>query len=202
MEKLLSKLSKTLICTIISLTFTTIILQGDVNLGKTNDKQINEIVIAAPLIDNHISIEQPSLSHKDFVKEPLDEHELIDSYIRDISTRYNIEPELIMSIVQQESDYNPKAKNGKCLGLMQVSTYWHDDRAARLGVTDFYDAYGNILLGVDYLSELFKQYKDKTLVLMLYSMDHDTAFRMYKNGQISSYAKTVIARAENYKKGV
>jgi soluble lytic murein transglycosylase-like protein len=146
-------------------------------------------------------MEQPSLSHKDFIKKPLDERETINKYIQDISARYNIEPELIMSIVQQESDYNPKAKNGKCLGLMQVSTYWHDDRAARLGVTDFYDPYGNILLGVDYLSELLKQYKDKTLVLMLYSMDHDTAFKMYKNGQISSYAKTVIARAEKYKKG-
>jgi soluble lytic murein transglycosylase-like protein len=130
-----------------------------------------------------------------------DERETINDYVRDISKQYNMDPTLIMSVIQQESEYNPKAKNGNCLGLMQVSARWHKDRADRLGVTDFYDAYSNVLLGVDYLSELRDKYKDMRLVLMLYNMEHDTAVRLYKSGQISNYAKTIIARAEQYKKG-
>jgi soluble lytic murein transglycosylase-like protein len=129
------------------------------------------------------------------------EREMINDYTRDISAKYNMDPTLIMSVIQQESEYNPKAKNGNCLGLMQVSSYWHKNRAEKLGITDFYDPYSNILLGIDYLSELYSQYKDMRLVLMLYNMDHNTAISMFKNGQISSYAKTIIARAEQYKKG-
>jgi hypothetical protein len=132
---------------------------------------------------------------------PPTQREMITMYVRDVCKKYDMEPELIMSVIQQESNYNPKAANGNCLGLMQVSSYWHQDRAERLGVTDFYDAYSNILLGVDYLSELRDQYKDMRLVLMLYNMEHKTAFRLYNNGEISNYATTILARAEEFKKG-
>lgn len=131
-----------------------------------------------------------------------DEHATINAYIRDIASRYNIQPELVMSIIQHESRYNPRAKNGNCVGLMQVSMRWHSDRAARLGVTDFYDPYGNILIGVDYIAELFAKYKDPRLVLMLYNMKHNDAIKSYNKGEISGYAKSVLAKAEVYKKGV
>ena len=126
-------------------------------------------------------------------------HEEINYYVRIIALRYAIDPMLIRSIIQQESEYLPAATNGDCLGLMQVSTRWHAQRAQKLGVTNFYDPYGNILIGVDYLAELFTTYKDPELVLMLYNMDHKTAFEMYSEGQISAYAKTVLARAEVYR---
>jgi hypothetical protein len=133
---------------------------------------------------------------------PTDPREVINSYIQDICSKYpNVEPELIRSMVQQESRYNPKATNGSCQGLMQISTRWHKDRATRLGVTDFYDPYSNILLGVDYISELLTKYKDPRLALMLYSMKHKDALELYSNGKISTYATTVLARAEDYKKG-
>lgn len=133
---------------------------------------------------------------------PPSEHETINNYVREISAKYNIDPELIMSIIQEESEYNPKATNGNCLGLMQMSSYWHAKRAIQLGVTNFYDAYSNILLGVDYISELITQYKDISLVLMLYNIDHATAFRLHAEGKVSSYAKEVMTRADGYKKGV
>lgn len=137
----------------------------------------------------------------DITVKPPSERELINGYVRNVCSKYNMDPYLIMSMIVSESNYNPKEKTGICLGLMQISTKWHGDRAKKLGVTDFYDPYGNILLGVDYLSELFNQYKDPKLVLMLYNMNHDDALRMYRNGQISTYAKTVLARADKFKKG-
>lgn len=127
------------------------------------------------------------------------QEDIINGYIKDICKEYEIEPELIQSIVWHESRYNPKVKNGKCLGLMQIHTSYHSDRAKKLGVKDFYDPYGNILLGVDYISELFNKYEHPKLVLMLYNMKHSTAFSLYKEGKTSKYAKSVLARAERLK---
>jgi soluble lytic murein transglycosylase-like protein len=160
------------------------------------ESKMDQEVLTATLRTNRVVLSRGGSPFKQKT-----EHEIINDYVRDISAKYNMDPTLIMSVIQQESEYNPKAKNGNCLGLMQVSSYWHRDRASKLGITDFYDAYSNILLGVDYLSELYTKHKDMRLVLMLYNMEHNTAISMFKNGQISSYAKTIIARAEQYKKG-
>lgn len=146
-----------------------------------------------------VQMEEPERTQiKKMKTEP---NEPINSYIRNICNQYNVEPELVMSIVFHESRYRPEAKNGNCIGLMQVSTRWHSDRAARLGVKNFYDPYSNILLGVDYLSELLDKYKDPALVLMLYNMKHETAMKMYSDGKISNYARSVLAMAEEIKKG-
>lgn len=134
--------------------------------------------------------------------EELSPEEVIDGYIVDICEGYDVEPSLVQSIVWHESRYLPDATNGDCVGLMQISTYWHTDRAKRLGVTDFYDPYSNILLGVDYLNELLIQYKDPILVLMLYNMKHDTAKSMYAQGHISEYASSVLARSDKIKQEV
>lgn len=199
----------------------TILILGAISIkGDTYPLSTSKVVELDTVITSQVVVAEPSIEEVAFklqkkrevtlsrggspfrqtTKQPT-EREIINSYIREIALKYNIEPELIMSIIQTESEYNPKAKNGNCLGLMQVSSYWHKDRANKLGVKDFYDPYGNILIGVDYISELLKQYKDPRLVLMLYNMDHNTAISMYKNGQITNYAKTIIARAEIYKKG-
>ena len=108
----------------------------------------------------------------------------------------NVDPELIIAVVQKESVYDPEASNGNCVGLMQVSLKYHKDRAEELGVTDFYDEYSNILLGTDYISELLYEYEDINLVLMLYNMKWDSAFSLYKQGKVSSYAKDVLSKAE------
>jgi soluble lytic murein transglycosylase-like protein len=128
--------------------------------------------------------------------------EIINSYVKNICSKYdNVKPELVMSIIYHESRYDPRAKTGNCVGLMQVSSYWHADRATRLGASDFYDPYDNILIGVDYLSELFNTYKDPSLVLMLYNMNHEDAFKLYSEGKTSYYARSVLERAEKIKRG-
>jgi hypothetical protein len=128
--------------------------------------------------------------------------DVIYSYINQVTAMYpNVDSALVKSVIQHESNYKPNDITGKCMGLMQVSTRWHSDRAIKLGVTDFLDPYSNILLGVDYLSELTEQYKDPVLVLMLYNMKHDTAFKLHKEGVISGYAKSVLAKADEYRKG-
>lgn len=211
MKKLMDKPYKTIVYLMPILIFTMLMSKGYVNYTKNQlstpqDVEIKHEIVKTESIseDKNLVIQRKRskpLSRGYMPVKKLSQRELIDSYILEISSKYHMDPFLIKSVIQQESEYNPKARNGKCLGLMQVSSRWHRDRADRLGVNDFYDPYGNILLGVDYLSELLEKYEDPRLVLMLYNMDHKTAFRMYKNGQISNYARTIIARAEQYRKG-
>lgn len=215
MKNLLDKPYKT-VSKIFTITLMSMmIISGDSSLHKTENRiEPTPIEVVVVIPTEPVVIETPPEVRTAITKtdkvifsrggspiKKLSERDVINSYVRDIAPKYNMDPELIMSMIVSESDYNPKATTGKCLGLMQVSSRWHKERAARLGVTDFYDPYSNILLGVDYLSELQAKYKDMRLVLMLYNMEHDTAIRLYKNGQISNYAKTIIARAEQYKKG-
>lgn len=120
--------------------------------------------------------------------------ESLDSYIHRVSDMYKIDPYLIKAIIYVESTNDPNARNGNCVGLMQVSRYWHKDRAKRLGVTDFFDPKSNVLLGVDYISELYKKTKDIKLTLMMYNMSHKEAYRLYTKGQTTSYVKKVLLK--------
>lgn len=145
---------------------------------------------------------QEKKKKKDKPKVKLSKEDKINKYVDKICDSYGVAPELIKSMIFFESTYNPKATNGNCKGLMQVSEYWHKDRMKRLGVTDLYDPYGNVLVGVDFVSELIDDYEELELVLMLYNMKRSTAFRDYKNGNISDYAIKIIKRSQEMKKGV
>lgn len=112
---------------------------------------------------------------------------------------YGICPELIMSIIETESHGDPKAKNGSCKGLMQVSERWHKDRMKKLGVKNLYDECGNIHVGTDYLAELFDKYGDAATVLMVYHGERNAVSKS-KSGKISYYAKTILDRSAQLEK--
>ena len=115
-------------------------------------------------------------------------------YIEEISAEYVICPELIMAIIEAESSGNPEAVRGLCKGLMQVSERWHSDRMERLGVTDLYDPYSNILVGTDYIMELAEEYGDLAMVLMIYNGSSDAEER-WESGNYTNYATSIIERA-------
>ena len=104
-------------------------------------------------------------------------------------------PEILMALIERESSGDPKATNGSCKGLCQISEKWHRDRMKRLGVTDIYDPEGNIRLAADYLMELADQYEDIGLVLMVYHGEKD-AEQKAEEGRISEYATFILERAE------
>lgn len=126
-------------------------------------------------------------------------------YVNDICTDYKFVddlPLLIMAMMEVESDFNPSlTSSAGCIGLMQVSPYWQKDRAERLGVDDLWDEYGNILVAVDLLQDLYYNYANEDIVLavMMYNMDFSKARSMYLNGQWSPYATKVFSIFDSLK---
>lgn len=129
--------------------------------------------------------------------------ETVASYVFDICKSYpNVDPYIVLSVIYHESRFTPNVSSGNCVGLMQVSTYWNSERALKLGVTDFYDPYGNILLGVDILNDQLEIANgDMYYALMLYNQTADSARQMYLQGIISNYARSVVTKAEEYRGG-
>lgn len=121
--------------------------------------------------------------------------ELLIEYTEEIGQQYGICPELLQAIAERESSLRIYATNGNCKGLMQISEKWHKDRMERLGVTDIYDAYGNILLAADYIAELAEQNDDLYYVLMRYNMKRSTAKKLYEAGEYSKYAIGIVERS-------
>ena len=124
----------------------------------------------------------------------VDELESWQAYIEVVCEQKDICPELVQALIETESNWDPEARNGDCIGLMQISEYWHQDRMERLGVTDLTDPYDNILVGVDYLQELTCIYVDQAMVLMIYNGD-SRAWRFWETGEMSEYAAKILERA-------
>lgn len=116
-------------------------------------------------------------------------------YCEIYGSKYGICPELLMAIVEAESSGNPKAENGDCKGIMQISESCHKDRMERLGVTDIFDMSGNILVATDYLMELFEKYEDVGAVLMFYNGDSNARKYIKGKANLSSYAENILERS-------
>lgn len=115
--------------------------------------------------------------------------EVYVSMIDDVCATYEICPELIQGIVFTESNGNPNAvSSAGAVGLCQIIPKWHADRMQRLGVTDLYDPYSNILVCVDYISQLRDMYGDLYAVLNAYN----TGKPSYEE---TAYVKKVLDKA-------
>jgi len=116
----------------------------------------------------------------------------------------DVELSLILAIIQKESHYDPTVNGSGAIGLMQIIPSCHTDRISRLGVTDIWDPYSNILVGTDLINDLLKIYKDPGLALMCYNMGEGNALYKYNNHGYSGYAlevlsiKEEIERSERY----
>ena len=107
---------------------------------------------------------------------------------------YDICPELLMAMIEVESSGNPKAENGDCKGLIQISERWHTGRMEEIGADDIWSETDNIHIGANYLHELFNRYEDVALVLMIYNGESD-AVEKAENGYISDYARKILDRS-------
>lgn len=112
---------------------------------------------------------------------PLDEE--LQIYIQGLCREKDIAYSLVLAIIEQESAYKADATNGSCKGLMQINTAVHK-------ITDAYNPYENVNVGIDLLHRLFVEYEDYSLVLDLYN-GNKKAFSNYEKGKVSAYAQAV-----------
>lgn len=117
----------------------------------------------------------------------------------EICDGHNISPELVQAIIWRESRYDADAVNSSCKGLMQINEPCHRDRMKKLGVTNLYNPYDNVKVGVDYLAELFTRYEDTAYVLDVYSGNR-SAGANFKSGVVSKYAKGIMELAAELEK--
>ncbi|HEV2196487.1 MAG TPA: lytic transglycosylase domain-containing protein [Candidatus Acidoferrum sp.] len=101
------------------------------------------------------------------------------------ASRYGVDAELISSVMEVESHFNPKAISAKnARGLMQLLP----ETAARLGVKDIFDPKENIDAGTHYLHDLLQLYNnDLTLALAAYNAGPD---KVQKYGNVPPYRET------------
>ena len=117
----------------------------------------------------------------------------LEQYI-EILCAPDICPEFVEAIIERESRWDPRAVNGDCIGLMQISERWHRERMQELGVKNLKDPLDNILVGVDYLRELFERYEDPGVVLMVYNGD-SRAKDLQATEKLSKYAEWILNRS-------
>lgn len=120
-----------------------------------------------------------------------------EAYTEVVCAERNICPELVQAIIEKESSWNPKAKNGDCIGLMQINPKYQQERMKKFGVTDLTDPYDNILVGTDYLLELFEKYGDVYAVLQFYNAGYSENYglKAWEDGRYSKYAIEVSERS-------
>jgi hypothetical protein len=110
-------------------------------------------------------------------------------------------------MIEKESEYDNTAvgDNGDSEGLMQVQRKNHEERMARLGCTDLFDPYKNVLVGVDYLAELLAQYDGNIVTaLTAYNAGPTGAYEDYfsKGIEASEYTEEVLEKAKKINEGV
>lgn len=71
------------------------------------------------------------------------------------SFEQQVDPDIIFKIIQTESTYNPKARGGASVGLMQIIPYWHRDK---IQGRNLFNVDTNIEVGV----RIFKEYLDQS----------------------------------------
>ncbi len=123
------------------------------------------------------------------------------AYIDEIAEQYDICPELIEALIERESSGQADVvSKAGCVGLMQISPEWHMYRMEKLGVSNLFDPYTNILVGTDYLHELFEEYEDMPMVLMSYNGSSD-ALERWQSGDFTDYATWIMERAWELERG-
>lgn len=109
----------------------------------------------------------------------------VDEIVAAASASHGVDPLLVQSVMQVESNFNPYAVSPKgAMGLMQLMPA----TARQLGVTNAFDVRQNIEGGVKFLRYLKSKFSDDRLVLAAYNAGEAA---VKKHGWIPPYPETI-----------
>ena len=116
---------------------------------------------------------------------PIQPQRAYEALIKEAADTYRIEPGLIRSVMQTESEYNPDAVSpGGAMGLMQLMP----DLAVELGVTDPFDARENIMAGARHLRRLLDVHNGNVILAVASYNAGESAVARY--GDVPPYPET------------
>ena len=119
--------------------------------------------------------------------------------IREISEEYGVPFELVLAVMQVESNYDITAiGNGNCYGIMQIHQINHPALEKQLGITDWLSLSDNTRAGCYMLGQLLDKYQNEVRALMAYNMGEGAARSAWNAGTRSTtYTNKVMAAKDN-----
>lgn len=132
--------------------------------------------------------------------------EVVQIYLWSLCKDYDINYYVVVAQIERESGYkwNATGDSGKSKGYMQIMEKWNKDRMAEEGVTDLYNPYGNIRVGLNLLKELKeKSDTDYHYMLMSYNMGEGKCKARNREGVYSTaYSREILQRAQEIEKEI
>lgn len=131
--------------------------------------------------------------------------EVVQAYLWCLCKDRGVDYYMVLALIERESGYkwNMTGDNGNSKGYMQIYEKWHKDRMQAEGVTDLYNPYQNIRVGLSCLQEIQDKYLESSgenCVLMVYNMGETTAKKNWSKGIYSTeYSRSILSRAQEIK---
>jgi soluble lytic murein transglycosylase-like protein len=148
------------------------------------------------LLREEIDIFRSILSFSDDIS-PSDAVKLA-KLIREESENYELNPFLILALIQVESEFSPRAISPKgAIGLMQVMPHTAEFIAGELGVSidgikPLYNPFINVRLGIYYLSMLNDRFKSVERALWAYNAGPGSLSTVSSDSTLPNYVRKVI----------
>lgn len=131
--------------------------------------------------------------------------EVVQAYLWILCKDRGVDYYTVVALIERESGYqwDKTGDYGNSKGYMQIYEKWHKDRMQAEGVTDLYNPYQNIRVGLSCLQEIQESYlasSGENCVLMVYNMGETTAKKKWSEGVYSTeYSRAILSRAQEIK---
>ena len=123
-------------------------------------------------------------------------------FIHEMCAEYGVDFRLVLAIISVESSFRCNAYNETtdCCGLMQINRINLPVLREKLGVTDLFNAYENVIGGIYLLKDAFNYDGDTEHALMIYNCGIGNAKKLfYKGIHSTEYSRKVLEARDNLK---
>ncbi|MBQ5825136.1 MAG: transglycosylase SLT domain-containing protein [Clostridia bacterium] len=122
-------------------------------------------------------------------------------FIHEMCAEYGVDFKLVLAIISVESSFRPNAYNETtdCCGLMQINRINLPVLREKLGVTDLFNAYENVIGGIYLLKDAFNYDGDTEHALMIYNNGLRGAKQLlYRGIHSTEYSRKVLAVRDSF----